>query len=1562
MDFLAELLRILKQIILSAEHLFADFGSAFSASFSSLLQNIAYVSAQVTQLLQSSYATIIQFFESSLQQTGFFLNEATRSLGYATQSLTSLLRALYTSSINGASKSIFHLKNSINFIRQTLYELLEQSAARVTISDHRKTAARITYDLRNRLHRHIRYVIELIGQIITTALALSNTVMQTIQQTAYEYFAEITQHLVIVKNKVSQGISYLSAPLMSAKKSILSALSVKKDTPEISPSKASPDDFKNKTPYTPKPSWKDHATSFWNDIQRTIHSEITGPLQRLALYLYSLIHAIHSWTTETFYYLAQRVNALWDNAARIVKKSKTLPVTQKPSKNEPATIPSPHISLIDRLSQLWNQMLLRITFAMQTNLIQPIKRAAAYLYHLIKSAHDWTTRSFYKIAQRVNALWDNAARIVKKQKSLPTKPEQTEEQALIDKTPVTHPSQKSWSFQLKLLLIALQLKYELALRSGIINPAKQLISYSSTLAQRIRSWVMKQLYQLQHELQEFGNHLAAKLRMTRSLPDHNAEQKQDDEQTAQPHIPHSSWTNDIKTMWHELLFQANFNLHFHIIIPFKRIIAYLAQQVTNLKVQWAFHKMRFTQYVWSLNPFQRSNTTLPEVEESVVVNDKHIQPSTSPAESFKNLLQDIRTTIVSFAQRSIIQPLIYLFYLPHHTARKISRGVILNPARLFSKAVYQFAATVSSRVTTIGRVIKTTITSYAQKTLMSVHRVIEAITHALFRSPVKMIKRLAAWLYALAIQLRHAIAKRLSPLKPTNVSKIIKSFDRPVIASRPLKRDDVHEMVNSGTWLFQLKKLATRIKVSASELVHRYIVLPTKHILYAKHYLALSVTEGFILAPSRKATSATIFISRRMAKLVRSLIALINRILIRPLINTIYRINRLILDGTSFIATLPQRTRSMLTIVSQGYRNVTRSMIRTARATYTVSHQRAMQGINLPRTLISLCFSGIKELGTALMLFFISLGEGLYDLSSQVLVGTNQRVKGAAQQQRALLAKASAKASSAITYTAHTSRHVANKAIRSPIVLGSFISRLELGRRSYAALSWLITITIIKPFKLISYGIFTIANSITAILELINQGLLIVFVQIPQRILSLAVRLINSLMRTLSPIKHGIIFAGQSVARAPGHLRTSLQRRALKLSMLIKKAVQTGITLAIFPVRLASQGLRGAITYIEIMITVPYRIATSFVQIMSKVVRDIISLNMLHSIIDRPGAQIGLTCASLLYIGAILTGLYYDQPYGETLQVPPAYLEHETPYASSVETGLTIERFEAFSFAKNHFKVDAIVWFSFPRGSESLETISNFSIANGTILEKSSPFIRQNADTITASYRVSMNVQTPLNYQYFPFGGHRLAFTIENQDVSPQELYFVTSSKNIELSNDINSNQWIPAQFHAYSGHVGAPEHQAAGQEHRLSNPVAVFTIDFDNHDLRSIATLYLPMLLIFLIGLLSLLRPVGDNNKMIMSASSMPILVLFKSVINGLTPEQTNFSHVDITYLVLVFLALAILIFNAFLMLRQRDLIRTSKERQVKVNLQLKRLNNLFFIGVLGALCFMITAISIIP
>lgn len=334
---------------------------------------------------------------------------------------------------------------------------------------------------------------------------------------------------------------------------------------------------------------------------------------------------------------------------------------------------------------------------------------------------------------------------------------------------------------------------------------------------------------------------------------------------------------------------------------------------------------------------------------------------------------------------------------------------------------------------------------------------------------------------------------------------------------------------------------------------------------------------------------------------------------------------------------------------------------------------------------------------------------------------------------------------------------------------------------------------------------------------------------------------------------------------------------------------------------------------------------------------------------------------SSAYITILLLITYNKHIYREHISTleSPSVLAKEL--ANDVEVGFHVNSFPYFSFKHTTFTVDGILWFKFDQGAESIETLESFSIKNmivkndGKTIYKSKPIVKIIDEKVLVSYHIQATFMTEIIFKKFPIGDHRINMLIENRDATANELLFYSNPKNITFNQHLLVDDWNPCNVHTNTGIVRAK----VGSDNTASiitYPGINIAIDFENIGIRSLISLYFPLFVLFFIGLLSLSIGIFDPARLGIIASSLPTLVLFRLVIDAVSPEIGYATHIDFVYYLLVALSIPILFFQVYVILFIEKIKQYTEEAKERMKSRLESLNGLLFMGVLIALLVIMT------
>ena len=348
--------------------------------------------------------------------------------------------------------------------------------------------------------------------------------------------------------------------------------------------------------------------------------------------------------------------------------------------------------------------------------------------------------------------------------------------------------------------------------------------------------------------------------------------------------------------------------------------------------------------------------------------------------------------------------------------------------------------------------------------------------------------------------------------------------------------------------------------------------------------------------------------------------------------------------------------------------------------------------------------------------------------------------------------------------------------------------------------------------------------------------------------------------------------------------------------------------------------------------------------------------------VRNPQRQLAMVIAIIIYCFTVVTWQYNKTHFADPVQPVLAVHPRVFQLASHITVGMHINNFPEFSFRKNEFTLDALVWFSFPVGTESLQTIKQFSFQNGKVVRRSLPTIKIVDDLVTVSFQTIVDFKAHLDYTYFPMSDHRLNIVLENRSVTPNELCFVSSKDNFALADEkILTSTWRPQKKVVESGYIKALLSESDSSL-ETNYPCVAFTLEFANSSVRDLISLYFPLFILFFLGFFSLMIDIRkDALRTTVLVTSMPSLALFRLVIDQITPPASNITRIDLLYYTLVCLALMLVLFQVYSLLVLRKANRGQREQSEEKRIySLELLNSTLFLIISIALVGMISYIHV--
>lgn len=237
-----------------------------------------------------------------------------------------------------------------------------------------------------------------------------------------------------------------------------------------------------------------------------------------------------------------------------------------------------------------------------------------------------------------------------------------------------------------------------------------------------------------------------------------------------------------------------------------------------------------------------------------------------------------------------------------------------------------------------------------------------------------------------------------------------------------------------------------------------------------------------------------------------------------------------------------------------------------------------------------------------------------------------------------------------------------------------------------------------------------------------------------------------------------------------------------------------------------------------------------------------------------------------------------------------------------LQTGFHINQFHAFDLKDGTFTLSSTVWFELDNTDVSLERLGNFTIENGTIIERSEPDVRTIGEgKQLVTYGVKLSLTSLMNHRYFPLDAHRLFVVLAHRD---RDIKLVSEKQDFVVDASLDPFGWRAGNMQVSSGYREI-QLDATDVDSVRYYPVAVFSIDLVREGMQY---LLLGILLIFYITLLAL--SAGSQNIAVL-ASILVAAPGYRVLIQSFTPEVGYLVLSDYLYFIFLFAVFITFLFN---------------------------------------------------
>ena len=287
-----------------------------------------------------------------------------------------------------------------------------------------------------------------------------------------------------------------------------------------------------------------------------------------------------------------------------------------------------------------------------------------------------------------------------------------------------------------------------------------------------------------------------------------------------------------------------------------------------------------------------------------------------------------------------------------------------------------------------------------------------------------------------------------------------------------------------------------------------------------------------------------------------------------------------------------------------------------------------------------------------------------------------------------------------------------------------------------------------------------------------------------------------------------------------------------------------------------------------------------------------------------------------LSISTIVAALYWRLNNYKSLDAKPI-ITPITPSSSKkfggspsvIKVGLYITQFQKFDIVANDFSFNGVIWFEFHQGAISLDTLKKFTIEKGTILKRSEADTQILDDKLLVKYNVTVKFTSTLNYQDFPFDSHELFIYLSQPTITPSEVTFESSLKDLQVTPEASTHGWQLIDKNVIAGYRTA-ELDRYHEERTINYPGVVFALKYRRYGIRFVILITLPIMFMFYVAMFSF-SIASESPSISIAVGSITAILAYRFVIEQLSPETGYFLVSDYLFFMFLFGVLIVFIFN---------------------------------------------------
>lgn len=258
--------------------------------------------------------------------------------------------------------------------------------------------------------------------------------------------------------------------------------------------------------------------------------------------------------------------------------------------------------------------------------------------------------------------------------------------------------------------------------------------------------------------------------------------------------------------------------------------------------------------------------------------------------------------------------------------------------------------------------------------------------------------------------------------------------------------------------------------------------------------------------------------------------------------------------------------------------------------------------------------------------------------------------------------------------------------------------------------------------------------------------------------------------------------------------------------------------------------------------------------------------------------------------------------------ITPAKYNNWGQYADTIKLGFYGTSLAISDFSQGFIQLDGILWVQFNPLVFSTETVSNFSVDKGRLLEKELIGSSKIGEELFLSYRVRLEAKSNLNFKYYPLDSHRIHIVIKYDDLSPSEVITTMTFSRVWLGYNAVSANWKYRQPAANYGYLESELDSRGRNDISLVSAAGLF-FDFERATLREAYVVFGLYLIMLFIILASFLMSFTSFQMVIISIMCIVGMILQRIVVGSMSALTSYFLLSDCVFYWALMCALLILV-----------------------------------------------------